>query len=95
MEILDPRAPRDDAPAPPEPALGRPVTGVTVGLRLDHTWDSYKAVVDVWQRRLKDDGADPAVLWTGERVGDAGERTRADLDDWTRLVECGVVGLGN
>jgi hypothetical protein len=95
VEILDPRAPRDDTAAPAEPVLDRAVAGVVVGLRLDHTWDSYKAAVDVWRRRLTGDAAVSNVLWTGERVGDAGEKTRADLAEWSRLVDCGVVGLGN
>ena len=95
MEILDPRVPSDDAPGPPARDLGRPLAGVTVGLRLDRTWRSYAVVIEEWRRRLDADGARPAVLVTGERVGDAGERTRADLDEWSRLVDCGVVGLGN
>jgi hypothetical protein len=75
--------------------LGRPVAGVRVGLRIDYSWRSYMVVVDEWERLLKADGAVPHVLWTGERVGPEGERTRSDLDEWSRLVECGVVGLGN
>jgi hypothetical protein len=31
----------------------------------------------------------------GERIGEEGERTRNDLDDWSKLVDVGVVGLGN
>jgi len=52
-------------------------------------------VLDVWQRLLKHDGAVPEVLVVGERVGDEGEQTRNDLDAWSRLVDVGVVGLGN
>ena len=95
MEILDPRVPFDDAAGAPTYDLGRPLAGVTVGLRLDRTWRSYDVVVDVWQTRLAADGARPRVLVTGERVGEAGDRTRSDVDDWSRLVDCGVVGLGH
>jgi hypothetical protein len=35
------------------------------------------------------------VLWTGERVGPEGDTTRADLDEWSKLIDVGVVGLGN
>jgi hypothetical protein len=75
--------------------LDRPLPGVAVGLRLDPTWRSYFTVVDEWVRLLRCDGARPTVLWTGDRVGQQGEKTRTDLDDWSRLVECGVIGLGN
>jgi hypothetical protein len=75
--------------------LGRPLCGTTVGIRLDPTWRSYFTVVDEWKRLLDRDGARPSVLWTGDRVGAEGERTRSDLDDWSRLVDCGVIGLGN
>jgi hypothetical protein len=52
-------------------------------------------VLEVWQRLLRDDGAIPEQLVVGERIGDEGERTRDDLDEWSRLVDVGVVGLGN
>jgi hypothetical protein len=76
-------------------SLARAVRGVKVGLRLDAAWRSYEIVVDEWQRRLAADGAEPVRLVTGERAGARAERTRTDLDDWSRLIECGVVGLGN
>ena len=44
---------------------------------------------------LKADGAIPALVWVGERVGAEGEKTRADLEEWSRLIDIGVVGLGN
>jgi hypothetical protein len=64
-------------------------------LRLDQSWRSYETVLGVWQRLLAADGAIPEVLVVGERVGDEGERTRSDLDEWSRLIDIGVVGLGN
>jgi hypothetical protein len=75
--------------------LGRPIAGVAVGLRLDRSWRSYLAVVDEWEQLLQRDGATVHVLWAGDRSGPAGEQTRTDVDEWSRLVECGVVGLGN
>jgi len=95
ITILDPRVipPRD--PETPTYKVDGPITGKTVGLRLDHAWRSYIAIVDEWENMLKADGATPMLLWVGERVGGEGEKTRADLDEWSRLIDVGVVGLGN
>ena len=95
IEILLPTAPERGGATSPTWSLDRPVDGVVVGLRTDHSWRSYFAVIDVWEKMLRHDGADVRVLWAGDRVGPQGERTRADVDEWSRLVECGVVGLGN
>ena len=75
--------------------VGMSIRGVTVGLRLDHAWRSYIKVVSVWEGLLQHDGAIVQRLWTGERVGTPGEQTRSDIDAWSRLVECAVIGLGN
>jgi hypothetical protein len=95
VQILDPRVTFDDDEVALTFDVGGPLSGVTVGLRLDRTWRSYIVAVEEWERLLNADGAAPNILVTGERVGDASERTRTDLDDWARLVECAVVGLGN
>jgi hypothetical protein len=95
VEVLLPTAPVVSDETSPTWRVDRPVAGVTVGLRTDHSWRSYFAVVEVWEQLLRRDGASVRVLWTGDRVGPQGERTRADAEEWSRLVECGVVGLGN
>jgi hypothetical protein len=95
VEILLPTAPDAGGATSPTWSLDRPLDGVVVGLRTDHSWRSYFAVVDVWEDLLRRDGAQVRVLWAGDRVGPQGERTRADVEEWSRLVECGVVGLGN
>jgi hypothetical protein len=95
IEILDPRAPVDDDASSDTFSLDGPLLGKAVGLRLDRSWRSYEVVLDVWTRLLREAGAIPRVLVTGERVGDEGEQTRADLEEWSKLVDCGVVGLGN
>ena len=74
----------------PQPTLGAK-TSLTVPLGAR----SYEIVVDEWQKRLAADGAEPLVLVTGERAGPLADRTRTDLDEWSRLIECGVIGLGN
>jgi hypothetical protein len=84
----------EEAPSPTY-AVGTSLTGQVVGLRLDQSWRSYEVVLDEWQRLLAEAGATPSVLVTGERVGEEGERTRSDLDEWSRLIDCGVIGLGN
>ncbi|MBM3658504.1 MAG: hypothetical protein FJW95_03245 [Actinobacteria bacterium] len=95
ITILDPRVvpPRD--PETTTYSVGGPIAGKVVGLRLDTAWRSYIAIVDEWEQMLVADGAVPKVLWAGERVGDEGVKTRADLDEWARLIDIGVVGLGN
>ena len=93
ITILDPRVipPRDAETA--TWTFDGPIAGKTVGLRLDQAWRSYIAIVDEWEAMLEADGATPVLLWVGERVGDEGEKTRADLDEWSRLIDIGVVGL--
>ena len=76
-------------------SLGRSLDGVVVGLRTDYSWRSYFSVIEVWEEMLRGDGAIVRVLWAGDRVGPQGEQTRSDVEEWSRLVECGVVGLGN
>ena len=94
-EILLPVAPRGDTETSRTWSLDRPLDGVVVGLRSDFSWRSYFAVVEEWEELLRADGADVRVLWTGDRAGPQAEQTRADVDEWSRLVECGVIGLGN
>ena len=76
-------------------SLGGQLAGVKVGLRLDSAWRSYFTVLDVWERRLREEHAEPIRWMAGNRTGASGEQTRSDLDDWARLVDCGVIGLGN
>lgn len=95
MEILDPRVDFGEQAESLTYDLGRTLSGVVVGLRLDRAWRSYITTVDEWKGMLVDAGARPQLLWTGERVGVEGERTRSDLEEWSRLVDCAVVGLGN
>ena len=95
IEILDPRALLEEEGVSETFSVGSSLAGKVVGLRLDQSWRSYEIVLDEWQKLLVGDGAIPRVLVTGERVGDEGERTRSDLAEWSRLIDVGVVGLGN
>jgi hypothetical protein len=75
--------------------LGRPLTGVRVGLRYDMSWRAYFTVVDEWERMLQHDGALVERFVAGDRAGPGAAATRDDLEVWSQLVEVGVVGLGN
>jgi hypothetical protein len=95
IEILLPTPPRAADERSTVFDLGRGLDGVVVGLRLDQSWRSYYTVVDVWTELFERAGATVRVLWTGDRAGPEAERTRDDVEEWSRLVEVGVVGLGN
>jgi hypothetical protein len=94
ITVLDPTAP------PPTDELGRgpdagSLTGLTVGIRFDKTWRSFEWVIDEWAPRLEAAGA--TVRWwnAGNRIGEAGERTARQLDEFVAGVDVAVVGLGN
>jgi hypothetical protein len=98
--VLSPVAERPRAePQEPAPTLDRPVRGVRVGLEVDYAWISYISVIDEWERLLRADGAEPHTLWVERSRDEAAKRAeaelRADLEEWSRLIDCGVVGLGN
>jgi hypothetical protein len=95
IEILSPVPPPEGDERSPVFTLDRPLDGVLVGLRLDKAWRSYITVAEVWEKLLERDGAVPKILWTGDHSGPGAEKTRADVEEWARLVECGVIGLGN
>lgn len=95
VEILLPTPPRASARTSTVYDLERPISGVKVGLRLDQSWRSYFTVVDEWERLLRRDGAEVIRLMAGDRAGPGAERTRTDVEEWAKLVEVGVVGLGN
>jgi hypothetical protein len=80
-------------------SLNRPIAGVHVGLRVDYAWLCYLTVIDEWEKLLRADGAVPHTLWV-ERSRDTTEKRdaaelRADIDEWSRLIDCGLAGLGN
>jgi hypothetical protein len=95
VRILLPTAPPDESASSETFSVGGPLTRLKVGLRLDESWRSYYVVVDQWEQMFRRDGAAPIRLVTGDRVGPVAEQTRNDLDAWSRLVECAVIGLGN
>jgi hypothetical protein len=80
------------------PRLDRPVAGVRIGLEVDYAWLSYYTVIDEWEKLLSADGAEPRTLWV-ERSRTEPRRdpteVEAEVEEWAKLIECGVVGLGN
>jgi hypothetical protein len=95
MQILDPTVSFEADEQALTFDVDGPLAGRVVGLRLDRAWRSYMVVVEEWEKLLRRDGAVPRVIWTGGRIDDEGETTRNDLNEWSRLIDCGVVGLGN
>ncbi len=83
-----------DTAAAPTFVVGGPLRGLRVGIRKDGTWRSWQIIARAWVERLRQDGAEPVLLQTGERTGVEGERTRTALAAWTDDVQCAVVGLG-
>jgi len=80
-------------------ALGRPIEGVRVGLRVDFAWRSFRFIVDEWSRLLEADGAEARQLWVETERGEVRQYNpndlRTDIDEWSRLIDCGLAGLGN
>lgn len=95
LTILDPTAP----PAVPvmwtPPRLARSARGLTLGLRLDRSWPCYEVVLDAWEASLRAAGASVERFVVDARVSAAGAQMRDDIDEWRRMVDCAVVGLGN
>ena len=98
--ILSPVAPRRVLESTaPSLALNRSIAGLRVGLEIDYAWISYITVIDEWEQLLRADGAEPHTLWIERSRDDTTKRSetelRADIEEWSRLIDCGVVGLGN
>ena len=94
MKVLDPTAPPPEIGADPGPDAGA-LAGRLVGVRYDRTWRSFEWVIDEWTPRLRDAGADVRRWCAGNRIGDEGERTSAELESFATDVDIAVVGLGN
>ena len=92
--ILDPTAPAPEVDPDPGPDAGA-LAGRVVGIRFDHTWRSFEWVIDEWRRALESAGARVEAWCAGNRIGEEGERTRRELDEFAARVDVAVVGLGN
>jgi hypothetical protein len=94
ITVLDPTAAPPEVDADPGPDAGR-LQGRTVGLRSDRTWPSFEWVLDEWTRELGAAGAHVPPWRAGYRIGDDGQRTFAELEDFATDVDIAIIGLGN
>jgi hypothetical protein len=92
--ILDPTAPPpiDEKGAGPDAGA---LAGRVVGIRLDRAWRSFHWVADEWSRALRELGAEVRTWVAGNRIGEEGERTRRELQDFAAALDVAIVGLGN
>ena len=92
--VLDPTAAPPEVDADPGPDAGS-LAGRTVGIRFDRAWKSFEWVIEEWTPRLRGAGAEVRTWCAGNRIGEEGERTRAELESFATDVDIAVVGLGN
>jgi hypothetical protein len=92
--VLDPTAPPPEVSMDPGPDAGS-LAGKVVGIRFDKTWRSFFHVKDEWSARLRAAGATVHEWEAHSRVGEEGERTRAELERFADEVDIALVGLGN
>jgi hypothetical protein len=92
--VLDPTAAPPEVDPDPGPDAGL-LEGRTVGIRYDSAWKSFEWAIDEWTPRLADTGADVRSWRAGNRIGDEGARTRAELESFATDVDVALVGLGN
>jgi hypothetical protein len=92
--VLDPTASPPEVDPDPGPDAG-PLAGRTVGIRYDTAWRSFMWVIDEWERRVRAAGADVRRWVAGNRIGEEGERTRAELQAFATDVDIAIIGLGN
>jgi hypothetical protein len=94
ITILDPTATPPEVTPDPGPDAGR-LAGRRVGLRSDATWQSWEWVLDEWRGELKSAGAEVLEWHAGNRIGEEGDRTFAELASFATDVDIAIVGLGN
>ena len=94
IKVLDPTAAPPEVDDHPGPDAGQ-LRGKTVGIRYDTAWRSFEWVLDEWKRELTDVGADVNVWCAGNRVGEEGDRTFKELEEFADGVDIAIVGLGN
>jgi hypothetical protein len=94
ITVLDPTAPPPEDVAGPGPDAGD-LAGKVVGIRFDHAWRSFEWVIDEWASSLRAAGAEVRPWCAGNRIGEQGESTRRQLEEFVASVDLAVVGLGN
>jgi hypothetical protein len=94
VRMLDPTAPSPVLDTDPGPDLGV-LAGRKVGIRFDRAWRSWLWVIDEWERRLHGARAEVIPFEAGNRIGDGGDETFANLAVFAADVDAALVGLGN
>jgi hypothetical protein len=94
VRMLDPTAAPPDVDADPGPPLGA-LAGKHIGIRFDRAWRSWLWVIDEWTPRLRAAGARVVPFEAGNRIGEGGEETFANLAVFAADVDAALVGLGN
>lgn len=94
-KVLDPTAAGAADTTSPGPVAG-PLTGKTVGFRLDEIWRAWDWVAEIWADEFRNAGA-TVKFWRSNqgRTGAEGERVAKELDDFLNSIDVAVVGLGN
>jgi hypothetical protein len=92
--ILDPTAPAPSLDDDHGPDIG-PLAGKHIGIRFDRAWRSWLWVIDEWEPRLRALGANVIRFEAGNRIGEGGEETFANLGVFAADVDAALVGLGN
>ena len=94
VRILDPTAPPPAQDLDPGPDAGT-LRGRLVGLRTDTAWRSFEWVLDEWEPLLIEAGAEVRRFVAGNRIGEEGDHTFAELAAFATDVDLAIVGLGN
>ncbi len=94
VTMLDPTAPPPEVGTDPGPDAG-PLAGKRVGIRFDRAWRAWLWTIDEWAPRFEAAGAVVDRWEAGNRVGDEGLVTFAELDEFADRVDLALVGLGN
>jgi hypothetical protein len=83
---------------PPESApafkLDRGISGLKVGLRVDHAWRSWQLIAELWSGYLQRDGATTVVWHGGAQSGSQGAEARKVVAGVAADVDCAIIGLG-
>jgi len=74
--------------------LGRPLAGLTVGLRTDRAWRSWQLISSIWAEFLARDGAQTIAVETGAQIGQPASSDRKQIEEFAGQVDAAIVGLG-
>ena len=94
MWVRRPTAAPAGETAAPTFKLDRPLAGLTVGIRTDTAWRSWRLIAQQWDEWLRRDGAATVLVETGGQVGAVGADDRKHIVELAETVDCAIVGLG-